>query len=487
MADTGRRARLGGSTLLWLSLALLAAAIGVARVSSMAMDDDNIWLAYAAIPPSSEAKALEQALLAYVASIQECFSSAYRLALRERYTGNYAGYLAVINLVYSAVRAVGSDGILGLVSAFAAAKLVVYGAFIGLILWAAARIRDAELNSAVALGFAALAAADILAHSGLIPIFWIVELTSPVEALPKIAYSFILSSEAHSLFGLTPRNAALALFAAAMVLRWRGMPFSASVAILLTGIMHQTYGGISLFLFSVLTAVAKPEMLERRPAQLVLVLSAVIYALRERYFVAGLGLQVLLVAALVLTAAIAFAVVKSDGYRNLRRKLLGRAVDQEIIVDAAMSLAVCSCVTLIALAAAQNADPVTAFYFWADLVMRIWSFARFPVFVAGALVLIRLVRTWSVRPQPFIAALALLLTGAALTQMTNIPVGRGAKDIADVIAGESRSPGLRLPADEAAVYAHLTLVSIGHESFDEVRRQFAQPVTCSAQVNPGKN
>ena len=487
MADTGRRVRVGGSTLVWLSLALLIAAIGVARVSSMVMDDDNIWLAYAAIPPSSEAKALEQALLAHVASIQECFSSAYRLALRERYTGNYAGYLAVTNVVYSAVRALGSDGILGLVSAFAAAKLVVYGAFIGLILWAAARIRDAELNSAVALGLAALAAADILAHSGLIPIFWIVELTSPLEALPKIAYSFVIFSEAHSLFGLTPRNAALALFAAAMVFRWRGMPISASVAILLTGIMHQTYGGISLFLFSVLTAVAKPDMLDRRPAQLVLILSAIIYALRERYFVAGLGLQLLLVAALVLMAAIAFAMVKSDGYRSLRRKLLGRAADQEIIVDAALSVAICTCVTLIALAAAKNADPVTAFYFWADLVMRIWSFARFPVFVAGALLLIRLFSRTSVPPQPFIAAMAVLLTVGALTQITSNPVGRGAKDIANAIAGERSNPGLRFPADEAAVYAHLTLVSIGHESLDEVRRQFAQPVICSAQVNPGKS
>ena len=80
----------------------------------------------------------------------------------------------------------------------------------------------------------------------------------------------------------------------------------------------------------------------------------------------------------------------------------------------------------------------------------------------------------------------MLLTGAALTQVTNVPVGHGAKDIADAIAGESRNPGLRLPADEAAVYAHLTLVSIGHESVDEVRSRFAQPVTCSAQVNPGK-
>jgi hypothetical protein len=487
MADTGRRVRLGGSTLVWLTLALLAAAIGVARVSSIAMDDDNIWLAYAAIPPSSEAKALEQALLAYVTSIQECFSSAYRLALRERYTGNYAGYLAVTNVAYSAVRAVGSDGILGLVSAFAAAKLVVYGVFIGLILWAAARIRDAELNSAVALGLVALAAVDILAHSSLIPIFWIVELTPPFEALPKIAYSFVISSEAHSLFGLTPRNAALALFAAAMVFRWSGKPLSASVAILLTGIMHQTYGGISLFLFSVLTAVAKPDMLERRPTQLVLIVSAIIYALRERYFVAGLGLQLLLVAALVLMAAIAFVVVKSDGYRNLRRKLLGRAADQEIIVDAAVSVIICTCVTLIALAAAQRSDPVTAFYFWADLVMRIWSFARFPVFVAVTLLFIRLISRRSVRPQPFIAGMAVLLTGAALTQISNIPVGRGAKEITDAIAGERRNPGLRFPADEAAVYAHLTLVSIGHESLDEARRQFAQPVICSAHANPGKS
>ena len=486
MADTGRRLRPGGSTLVWLSLALLVAVIGVARVSSIVMDDDNIWLAYAAIPPSSDAKALEQALLAYVASIQECFSSAYRLALRERYTGNYAGYLAVTNLVYSGVRAVGSDGIFGLISAFAAAKLVVYGASIGLIFWAAAKVRDAELNSALALSLAALAAVDILAHSGLIPVFWIVELTSPLEALSKTAYSFVIFSEAHSLFGLTPRNAALALFAAAMVFRWRGMPFSASIAILLTGIMHQTYGGISLFLFSVLTAVAKPEMLERRPVQLVLIISAIIYALRERYFVAGLGLQISLVAALVLMAAIAFAVVKSDGYRNLRRKLLGRAADQEIIVDAALSVLICTCVTLIALAAAQNADPVTAFYFWADLVMRIWSFARFPVFVAGALLLLRLVRPMSVRPQPFIAGIAVLLSAGALTQLTDDPAGRGAKEITGVIAGERSNPGLRLPADEAAVYAHLTLVSIGQEPLDEARRQFAQPVTCSAQVNPGK-
>ena len=487
MADARRRVRLGGSTLVWLSIAVLAAAIGFARVSAMAMDDDNIWLAYAAIPPSPDAKALEQGLLAYVTSIQECFSSAYRLALRERYTGNYAGYLAVTNAVYSAARAVGIDGIGGLVSAFAAAKLTLYAVFIGLIVWAAARARDAELSSAVALGFVVLAAADILAHSGLIPVFWIVELTTPVEALPKLAYSFIISSEAHSLFGLTPRNAALAMFAAAMVLRWRGMPFAASVAILLTGMMHQTYGGVSLFLFGLLTAVARPEMLERRPAQLVLILSAIIYALRERYFVAGIGLQLLLVAALVLMAAIAFAVVKSDRYRSLRRKLLGRAAGQEILIDAAVCVAICTSVTLIALVAARNADPVTAFYFWADLVMRIWSFARFPVFVAGSLLFIRLIGSRSIRPQPFIAGLAVLLTGAALAQVSGDPLGRGAQEIADAIADERRNPGLRLPADEAAVYSHLTLLSIGQESLDEVRLQLAQPVTCSAHINPGKN
>ena len=282
----------------WLAILALLAVLGAVRLSTVTLDDDNLLLAYWGAPVSADAKAVEHDLHAAALKVPECDVAAFRLGLRERYAANYAGYLGVDTGLYHLARAVGLPPERAVIAAMIATKALLFALVIGGLLWVSARTRDGPLGAALALGLVALAAVDIIAQSGIVPTFWLADLGKPVAAFGKIAYAVAIPAEANSIFGVTPRNAALALFAAAMVLRWRGLPAAGAVAVLLAGVMHQTYGGIALLLFAASAAVADPKALAGWPVRALLTLAAVISVLRESYFGAGLGLQLVLIAIL---------------------------------------------------------------------------------------------------------------------------------------------------------------------------------------------
>lgn len=455
----------------WLAILALLAVLGAMRLSTVTLDDDNLLLAYWGAPVSAEAKAVEYGLHAAALKVPECDVAAFRLGLRERYAANYAGYLTVDTGLYGLMRALGVPADAAVIDAMIATKALLFALAIGGLLWVSARTRDGPLGAALALGLTALAAVDVIAQSGLVPTFWLADLGKPVAAFGKIAYGVAIPAEANSIFGVTPRNAALALFAAAMVLRWRGLPAAGAVAVLLAGAMHQTYGGIALLLFAASAAVSDPKALAGWPVRALLTLAAVIYAMRERYFASGMGMQLAIVAILIVGAFAAFWFAATPLYERLHARVLGKHRDKTLYLDALVIVAVCVLVTAIALVGAHGAARPQRLYLWSDLAMRIWSFARFPLFVAAA---------WFVgtrfRRDAAIAAAAAALAMAAFAMIDwNGPARRSA----ELAAALDRPAGLELPRDERWVYAHLGRLAVGAEPPAALRSAVSEPPACA--------
>lgn len=446
---------------IWLAILALLAVLGTMRVSTVSLDDDNLWLAYSSVPASAEARGIEQGLHASAVPVAECDVAAFRLGLRERYAGNYAGYLAVGSGLYDVLRATGMPPEAAVIAAMMAAKALIFALVIGGLVYASARTRDAPLNAALALGLAGLAAADVIVQTGLAPSYWLADLGKPVGALTKIGYSVVLPAEANSIFAVNPRNAALGLFALAMVLRWRGLPAWGAVMVLLAGAMHQTYGGIALLLFAASAAVSDPRALAGWPVRALLTLAAVIYALRDTYFGAGLGAQLLMIAVLIGAAAGAFWFVASPLYTRLRERLLGKYADGGRYLDALVIVGICLLATAVALVAAQGAEKAQRLYLWSDLTMRIWSFARFPLFVAGA---------WFVagrfRRDAAIGGTAAVLAVAAVALIDWTGSARRDAELSSALASPA---DYVLPRDERFIYAHLGRVAAGAETADTLR------------------
>lgn len=459
------------------SLIFLFLALELARASIQHADDDNLWLAYSGMPPSAEARAIEGDFQQRVSVTPGCSIAAFRLGLRDRYAGNYAGYLAINASLYRVWSAIDGPGLAAAWKALATTRLLICATALLLLIGAAARL-PGNVSVAVAFALISLAAIDIFMHTGLVRSVWLPDATRPLRAAAGLGYSFIFAAEQHSLFGLTPRNAALALFATSMVLRWGGNTAAGALAVLGAGAMHQTYGGISLILFAVTTAISSPDRLKSLRVRILLTSAAIIVVMRESYFDVQLPVQIAAVAAVIVAAVLSFALVCSPIYGKVRSRLLGAWHDKEFLLDAAACIAICALVTCAALTAAPRSSPATAMYFWSDLTIRLWSFARFPVFMAVALWALEVLGRRN-QLEGAGALAALLLTGAAAFQCdpTNL---RSVPSMAAINAFDAAQAGIRMPREERAFYAHLALVSAGLEPASSFRRDLSSaPIVCT--------
>jgi hypothetical protein len=461
--------------LLWIAVIVLVGLLGVARVSATQLDDDTLWLAYASAPAAPDARAIEGDVLSRVTALPGCEDASFRLGLRQRYASNYAGYLAVNTMVYQATRALGVNGATAIVDAMLATKALLYALAVAALLWACVRTRDQILNLALALGLTGLAAADVLSGSGVLPVFSQIDLGKPATAIFRMGYSLAVPSHEHSMFGLTPRNAALALFALAMVLRWRNKPVAAAVAVLLMSAAHLTYGGIGLFLFAATTSIAKPTALSGWTTRAVLVLAAVLCVARDRYFGAG-SLPVLPILGAVVVMAAGLLAVGSPLYARLRERILGRFADREVLIDVVVLLLACVAITAIAIVGASRADPVARLYLWSDLAMRIWSFARFPMAIGAALLLLSWIR---LPAAPRYAAIGAIAAVAAVVAALQIDWSGGSRRDDEMAAAlVLPGSGLEFRRDETPLYAHLALIAAGAEPATIFRDAMKPPMRC---------
>jgi hypothetical protein len=461
---------------LWLAIALLIVVMCAARTSTIALDDDNYWLAYVAAGPTVQAKAIERQAAARAAADSRCVEESYRLSLRDRYGANYAGHAAVENAVDRTLVALdgGPRSTGTAIAALILTKVLVF-LCIGLgLVWTAAGLKDQEKRIAVAGAIVALAAFDWLAHTGVVRVFGIYDVRYSLKAAAHLAYSFFVADEPHSLFGLTPRNAALGLLAIALTLKWNGKPVAASAAILATAALHQTYAGIALLFFGAASAVSRPATLKPLGVRLILVLCLLMALLRDRYGTEGAGPRVLAAAVLAAAVLAAFAFIQGAGYQRLRERLTGRFASDEILIDAAVIVVICIVVTLVALIFGRGAEHDVRLYFWSDLAIRIWSFARFPCFVAIALVLARRFA----RPSE---AITVLTTGAVLL---SIAIGLQINTRPEWSARGSLDSNLAAARDgridfEGSLYLHLLNLSIGAEAADRARQTISSlPMRC---------
>jgi len=474
--DSNSRGSTGPMARTWLATVLLLVLICAARTSTIALDDDNLYLAYLAAGPTAEAKALEGRIADRAAAERACELEAFRISVRDRYAANYAGYSALggaINRTIAAFEA-RPRSVETVIAALIVTKALV-SLCIGLALvWTAARLKDQGERIAVAAAIVALAGLDWLAHTGALRLYGISDVGYPLKAAVHLGYSFVVADEPHSLFGLTPRNAALGLFAIALMLKWNDRPVAASIVILAIAALHQTYAGIALLLFCAASAISRPDILKPVQVRLILVLCLLLSLLRDRYGTEGTGL--LAVAAGVLTAGAfaAFAFVQSPAYQRLRDRMTGRFRGDEILIDAGVLVAICICGTLLAMIFGPSSEGPVRLYFWSDLAIRIWSFARFPFFVAVALILAR----WFARPSRAIAATtvtAAILSIAVALQIDMRPEWSIHGSLDSNLAAV-RDGALDF---EGALYLHLASVSVGAESADRAAEMLSSlPMGC---------
>jgi hypothetical protein len=456
-------------TRLWLAVVLMLVLICVARASSTALDEDNSYLAYLGAGPSAEAKAIEAGAVERAAAQSGCEELAWRISFRERYAANYTGYSALDQ----AIGRIGPRTPQTAVAAAIATKMLVFLCIALALVWAAARFKDQEKSIAVAGTIVALAALDWLAHTGALPLFGLSDVGHPLKAALHLAYGFVLADEPHSLFGLTPRNAALGLFAIALTLKWNDRPIAASLAMLAIAAVHQTYAGIALLFFFAATAVSRPAALKPMPARIVLLLCLALSILRDDYATDSVGVRVVAATALVGMGGAVMMFIQGASYQRLRERLTGRFKDEEILVDAAVMLVICVAVTLWALIFGHGAPRPVRLYFWSDLAIRVPSVARFPCFVALALILTRKLA----RPSHAMAGLtvaAVLLSVAVALQINATPQWSPAnldRNLASLRKGTLDFEG--------ALYAHLLSVSVGAEPAEQASRILSSmPIGC---------
>jgi hypothetical protein len=443
---------------IWTAIALLFLTLSGAGGSTGALDDDNLWLAYLSVTPTAQAKTIERQLIDRTAKVDGCSIEAFRFSLRERYGANYAGYIGLNNVVYRAMERVEGQGPNAAVRALIVTKLLVFISIAILLVYFAGRLRDLRLNLAVAAALMAMAALDWISHTGAVPVLWIADLGGGTKALSLLAYNFVFASEGHSIFGLTPRNAGLMLFAIAIVLRWSARPTAAACVVLFAGVLHQTYGGLAVVLFTTMTAFSRPEALRSWPVRLLLTFSVLMFVIRDRVLAVGLIPQFALATFFGLSALAAFALIQSSAYLGLRRRLLGKLQQEEVTLDAVVAVLICLFITAVAMTFAGNAEPYMRLYFWSDLATRIWSFARFPVFVAVAFGLLRLLPVKGPAVPIALCTVTIVLSGLALLQVDRTPQWAGPRPLGAALA-DSQPPLLTLPADEATVYARLLAIS----------------------------
>ena len=452
------------SPIVWITLCMLVVTLCIARVSTTRVDDDNMWLAYAASPASPDAKAMEQTFVAQVVLQHGCEVSAYRLALRERYAGTYAGYSAVQRAIHAVWTEFSPAGITSILGASLLAKLLVSLTLAVALVLIIARTRDPLMTTVFVGALAALVVGEIATRW--LGNYWVVDVGQPVNAIAKLAYGFVVPLEAHALFGTTPRNAALDLFAAALLLRWQGSHIAAALVILSIGLAHQTYAGLALVLFSLATAVSRPAVLGSWSVRTILVAATITYVMRERYFGgAHLVVQLAVVAALISSAVAALALVASPRYSRLRTRALGAAAGRESFLDAGVCILFAGIVTIVCLVGGSwDSDPITRDYFWSDLATRIWSFVRFPAFVALALLVLSHIRIAEGPRNATLAVAAVVLCILAFVQIDRAAPVRQLREFASLISVLPATTELMPISEEDRLYANLALVATGAES-----------------------
>lgn len=451
--------------LLWLCLLLLAISLSSMRASRIVMDDDNLYLTYGAQSDVSRAAPLEQSLIDRVAAVPGCEQSAFRLAFRKRYAGNYGGYAAVQRAVqYVAALFVPTGP-----NSIVAATLVTKALFLLLMLIAlgvaAARGSSREIEAAVICSFIALVGLDFASW---VPAPERVEITDLLRTFMQQLSSLFVIGEAHSYFEETPRNSALLLFVIILLLKWQGHLTAAVVSLLIIASIHQTYGGLGLVLFATASAVSRPEVFATPVRRTILVVVGLVYVVRERFLERLDGwVQLACALGLIVAALFFFRGVCSARFGAWRQRHVGSWAGREIALDAAALLGFVLLVTLVSWVGDQvMQNPLTRRYVWANLPIRTLSFVRFPVFIAGFwLVLTRLKWLASARGRSSFAA-ACALSGLALSWVCMSKVDAHAYER---LLGELDS-NLRRPragsifepfAEERRIYAYLTMVAAG--------------------------
>jgi hypothetical protein len=219
--------------------------------------------------------------------------------------------------------------------------------------------------------------------------------------------------------------------------------------------------------------------------------AAVIYVIREQYWGDERSLwQVIMACTVAVVAQACFAIARSNSYARVRGLCLRGSSSREVEVDAA-SLVVMAGITTVAclIGVAFEQDANAKLYFWSDMATRLWSFVRFPVLVALALLVIRRTLSSSAgRPDWFhkaVAATCAVLCLLALAQADYRSEPRLERELAE-LGRPVNATTLEPRSEENRLYYLLATVSSGRMQAEQARVRLYQgrPISCAALESP---
>ena len=463
--------------LFWLFAGVLVGLVGLADLTATRVDDDTLYLAYLASPPSVQAKQVEHELTQRLSSRPTCELASFRLNLRDRYAKNYAGYSAVGFAAGRLTHLAAAAPARAIISEIITTKSLLFVACVGMLLFAAFKTRERAVKWALGSAIMTLAILAAAANSGLIRTFWIINSSEPLKAIAELAYSFIITDRSQSIFGLTPRNIALILFALAMVLRWQGRALAAAAVVLAICAVHQTYAGLALLMYCASAAVSNPSALRPAPARALLLTCLAVYVLRENFQNVDIGPRLIALVGAVGAGAGMMAFAGSQRFSRVQAHLPSPLRDRPVIIDAAVMLAISFVVTMIALVAAVPAHPIQKMYLWGDLATRVWSFARFPAFVALALIMYDQWSSFRAGMRLALMLLGVMAGSAALIQFKPSAVARMSSDY-EALMTKPIAGKLTFPTHEAWLYGHLAAMSRGQGAALELKELSTRGIGC---------
>jgi hypothetical protein len=449
---------------MWMCLALLAICLCAARVSQINMDDDNLFLAYAAQSEAERAAPLEQSLIDRIATVSGCEESAYRLSLRKRYSSNYAGYLRAQRILQSIAERFVRPGQASVVAATLGVKAVFFLVGSLALLIIASRVASRDVEAAVVSSFIVLVAMDLVTRWA--STVQLVNINSLALTAEQMMASFFVAAKPHSYFGVTPRNAAILVFVVALLLKWQGRLTAATLALLLIAPIHQTYGGLALVMFAAASTISRPTVFATTSRRIILISAGLVYVLRE-HFLEHLDpwVQAACSLALVAAALLLFRIVCSARFAAVRERILGRWVEREIACDAITLVALVVLITLLSWGGARvTKDALSRRYVWANFPSRALSFVRFPAFIACFWLLSTRLR-WAASSKNrarFAATCAvsgLVLSGVCVSQVDVHAWKRLQREVKHQLGPPRDRDAFRPQSEEGRIYAYLAMIA----------------------------
>lgn len=379
-------------------------------LSRIQMDDDNLYLSYLSERRSNpEAGAhIERAYVDQIKDAPGCERAAWRFEFRAQYGDNYPLLPWLESQARSHFFSPANDLTTSVLGPMVASRVAMLLLTWGLVAYALSRLRDVNVRQTIIIGLGVAACINIAATHAY------VLLRTPDYAqhgvFAKVLYHAGKWHIGGGPFANTPRNSATVLFLLALILKWSGHPRLAVLSLLSISLMHRTYAGLMLVLFSGLMVFTAREQLRQSGVKLLMVLCFAVYLLRERYWEGSTAPTELLIMA-TMAYGLLLHLAAARRFDTPARKVVGPATAYPLVADALLLLLACALVTLMATISRHfSHDAQASGHFWGELKHRVPTICEVPMILG----LIQALENWLLRRSGLASSRPMVLAGGVL-------------------------------------------------------------------------